>query len=376
MNANYILNSVRILLPSLEGGGSERVAVRLASEWSLVGLHTEIMVVRSGGVWDSIADQNIQIKRLCSTRVLRSIPKLIWHLNKSPLVPTIVFGFDLGVVVGVASKLGLINGPWIYREGSLPSQNISPKLRWLYRIGIANASYVVAQSRAAHDELNKLGVHHKRLVQIHNPMAGEIASRPVKDLSLVFGSIKIISVSRLSKEKGIDRLFKAYPAILSRLPGSSLVVYGEGPMRSEIEKEIKKVGLNPKTSLPGFEYDVYRSMSEASIFVLPSWYEGVPNSLMEAIGIGMPVIVADAGGGVREIMNFCGLKKWVLSQDLFDAQLPQTVVEAMQAPTCTWRKAAEILRKETRGSAIAEAYLNLAKLAAFKRVGSNRTCEG
>lgn len=351
---------MRLVIPSLGNGGSERVAVRLASAWSATGHSSELITVRRGGVWSGITVPGVKVTCLEYARTVLALPALIRHLQANQCAPLIVFGFDLAVGLGLASRLGLLRTPWVYREGSMPMSNIPTRMRKFYRLAIGSAARVIAQSRAAQEELIRLGVRRDRVVTIPNPLDPVIESADTVALTKCPTSPHIVSVARLSREKGVDRLIRAYPALTQGLPGCSLTVYGEGPARASLESEALSVGLDPAAALPGFHTRIHEMLRKADVFVLPSVYEGLPNALMEAIGLGMRVIAADSGGGVRELMSGCGLARWIVPQETFDANLAAVVEQALGAPVAEWAAAARWLRAEAGTAAVARRYWDLA----------------
>lgn len=114
----------------------------------------------------------------------------------------------------------------------------------------------------------------------------------------------LLSVGRLSQEKGHINLVRAFPKIRA-LAGSvplRLVLVGEGPERNRIEHLSRSLGLTDSVTLVGQQDDVNPYYAIADVFALPSHSEGSPNALLEAISAGVPV-VATAVGGIPEIVS-------------------------------------------------------------------------
>lgn len=84
----------------------------------------------------------------------------------------------------------------------------------------------------------------------------------------------------------------------------SLVIYGEGTLRKQLQTKIDELGLQKKIFLPGKEEKLLEIINDSAMFVLSSDYEGLPNVLIEAMCMGMPVIATDCpSGGPRELIN-------------------------------------------------------------------------
>lgn len=107
---------------------------------------------------------------------------------------------------------------------------------------------------------------------------------------------KIVSVCRLIKTKNLNMLISAFSVIQKRFPLYELNIYGEGDSRRDIEEMIERLSLSDAINLRGNMQDVHQHILDAEIFVLSSNYEGMPNSLMEAMALGLPVISTRVAG--------------------------------------------------------------------------------
>lgn len=108
---------------------------------------------------------------------------------------------------------------------------------------------------------------------------------------------EIVSVGRLFEQKNHKLLINAFSEITDKFPDYKLIIYGEGNERSNLEKLIKEKKLENKVFLPGLIDNVKNKIYDASLFVLSSDYEGMPNALMEAMALGLPVISTDCPCG-------------------------------------------------------------------------------
>ncbi len=109
---------------------------------------------------------------------------------------------------------------------------------------------------------------------------------------------RLLFVGRLTAGKGIEVLLEAILALRGRLPDLTLTVVGDGPRRSDLENQSRARGLADHVSFVGAKNqdEVAKLLTDHDIFVLPSFAEGVPVVLMEAMGAGLPVVATQVGG--------------------------------------------------------------------------------
>lgn len=167
---------------------------------------------------------------------------------------------------------------------------------------------LIAESRSSRDYLvTKQGYHADKVRVIYNgvDLAGWPISRLERqqkrlELRLSAGDILIGTVGRLDEQKGHDSLIDA----MAQLKGRPLrcVILGEGPARKSLEARIRRHQLEKQVWLYGECADIPAWLSALDIFVLPSRWEGLPNSLLEAMAMGLPV-AASSVDGVLEIIR-------------------------------------------------------------------------
>lgn len=110
-------------------------------------------------------------------------------------------------------------------------------------------------------------------------------------------NLKILYIGWLEKEKGINELIHAIRALIHKKYKIELILIGDGSIRNKIEKFIAKNEINKYIKLKGWlkSKEIKNYLKEADIFILPSWQEGMPNSLIEAVSSGIPSIVSSVG---------------------------------------------------------------------------------
>lgn len=137
-------------------------------------------------------------------------------------------------------------------------------------------------------------------VVIHNP-----TNIKKEDFSLSNNvSNRIVAVGRLNTQKNYPLLIATFKKLNNEYPDLLLEIYGEGPLRNQLNSMIHNYNLTTKVTLMGSKSNIPSLIKDARMYVLSSNYEGMPNALMEAMSIGLPVVSADCPcGGPKELID-------------------------------------------------------------------------
>ncbi len=149
----------------------------------------------------------------------------------------------------------------------------------------------------------------KKCVVISNPIYEEFVHKAneLKDRSGAISTEKrkkITATGRLFDYKNHKLMIRAFKSIADKYPDTEVIIYGEGPYREELEEEIQNLELTERVKLPGDSKQVAEDIYDSVMYVLPSDTEGLPNALMEAMALGLPVIATDCPcGGPRSLIE-------------------------------------------------------------------------
>lgn len=187
----------------------------------------------------------------------------------------------------------------IYAEHSnLLNQTYGKKHQLRQWIGAKAAEYIVTLTEADKEAfINKYGINGK-CCSIYNWYDGEIMSDFYDD-----NSKKIISVGRLVNVKGYDRLIRVASEVFKEYPTWTWDIYGQGPMKDELEILIKENDLEKNVILKGNRPDIMTLYKKYALFVMTSYYEGLPLVLLEAKSNLLPVISFDCPTGPGEMIT-------------------------------------------------------------------------
>ncbi len=161
----------------------------------------------------------------------------------------------------------------------------------MMRLLYPRAEGLIMQTEEAKKYFSK-GIQ-KKAVIIPNPINMEAVRKPFEGKRRE----EIVAVGRLTEEKNYPMLIHTYQKVSRQFPNYELLIYGEGKLRGELEKLIKKLGLRDKVVLVGQKDDIYDRIYGSSLYVMTSDHEGMPNALMEAMALGLPVISTDCPCG-------------------------------------------------------------------------------
>jgi glycosyltransferase involved in cell wall biosynthesis len=173
------------------------------------------------------------------------------------------------------------------------------------------ADCIIAVSQAVRDVLVRDGVDASRIALVREGIdverierapdrAGELrASLGIRD-----GERIVANVAALTAHKGQRYLVEAVPRIRSAHPGARIVIFGEGELHAELEKQARTLALGDGLVFAGFRPpdEIPSILKAADVFVLPSVEEGLGTSLFDAMAAGTP-IVATRAGGIPEIVR-------------------------------------------------------------------------
>ena len=139
-------------------------------------------------------------------------------------------------------------------------------------------------------------------IDVRSGVAPEHLARLRTELGWPPGGPVIGTVARLHRQKGVVNLLRAAPQILAAVPEATIAVVGDGPEAGGLKREAQRLNLKGRLRFLGERKDAASVLSLYDVFVLPSLWEGLPFVLVEAAGLGKP-IVATAVDGVPEILE-------------------------------------------------------------------------
>jgi len=332
---------IALYLPSLRGGGAERVIVTLANAFVHRGYKVDLVLAKAEGPYLAQVDESIDVVDLRSQRVLYSLPGLVGYLRERRPAALLATQTHANVVALWAKKLSRVNARTVIREAITLSINCRASrgrgrllpfvARWIYRW----ADRMVAPSQGVAQDLVALGiVPQGKISVIYNPVSMDkvlsLAEVPPHHPWFDTAAYPVVlGVGRLSEQKDFFTLIQAFARVRKQRQ-ARLLILGEGEEREKLEDLVRRLGLVGDVALPGFVHNPYAYMKRAAVFVLSSRWEGLPNVLIEALALGTPVVATDCPSGPREILED---GKWGRLVPVGDVEkMAEAILATLQAP--------------------------------------------
>lgn len=307
--------TVTIFLPSLNGGGIERVMLNLAIGLDNRGQQVDLVLVQATGPLLKRVPAAIRVVNLNSQKAINSLPGFIRYLCATRPSSVISALECVNLVNLWGRKLSRVPYRSILTTHTTVSRDflkLSAPKRWLGLTALRHcygwADHLLAVSSGVAEDISKIsGIPRHTCKVIYNPVVTDqlfAAARDTPSHPWLFPDQPpvIVGIGRLSIEKDFATLIKAF-AKVGKKWNCRLLILGEGPARRELEQLIEDFDLSSRVALPGFQDNPYAILAKAKVFVLSSRYEGLPTALIEALALGVRVVSTDCPFGPNEILQ-------------------------------------------------------------------------
>lgn len=303
-----------IFVPSLHGGGAERMAALLAAALTRRGHPVDLLLAEAEGPYLATIPPEVRIVDFGKSGVLGCLPQLVRYLRKTPpstiystLSHTNVITLLANVLAGSPSRV-VIAECSSFDECRRNYRTLRDRLiRVMMRLTYGRADKILVVADAMVEELRKgVGVARSRLLFLPSPVVpDDFDARSRQPLECpLFGQGRpvIVAAGRLTFEKDFATLIRAC-ALLRHRYDAALVILGEGPERRSLETLSAELGIADHVLLPGFVDNPFPCMRAASVFALSSRFEGMPGVLLQAMACGTPIVSTDCRTGPREVLE-------------------------------------------------------------------------
>lgn len=300
------MHKIVLYIDTMNRGGAQRVMINLATYLANEGVKTILVTdfpydgkspqysvpiqIERRYLRDSLSG-NILVKNIERIRKLRKIvkrerPEVILSFLGRPNITMLLAtsGLQIRKVVSVRNDPHKEYGNTRFKKK-------------LFGNMFKKADGVVFQTKDAADYF-PLSVKEKSLI-IFNPIDKKFFQTERNT-----ATHNIVTVGRLERQKNHKLLIKAFSRIANDIPDENLLIYGSGPLKKELEQYVEDLNLKDRVFFKGNISNVEEELAKTSLFVLASDWEGLPNALMEAMAVGVPVISTDCScGGPRSLIK-------------------------------------------------------------------------
>lgn len=354
---------VLFMAGSLDGGGSERQTLLLLQQLDRVRFAPELYLTYRKGALLSHVPNDVPVHAFddChrSSRWWwpgREHGRLVAHLR------SLIQSRKVDVVYDRTFHMSLIAGPAARGVAPRVSVMVSPphldlphsenRFLRLKRARLRTAYCASSQLLAVSDAVRKSAVEYYRLspgqvATLHNPIdCTQLVVRGAETPAAAMAPDRshLVCIGRMTHEKGHDILLAALAQLRSdlgrSLPALEMWFIGDGPLRTllqESAREIESPGL--KIHFTGYLDNPHAILSRSQGLIMPSRYEGLPNSVLEAGGLGIPVIATDVGG-TSEVLSSQQYGHLVPSED--PAAMSAAIAELLRSPVIASMRAQKL----------------------------------
>lgn len=294
------MKKIMFVIPSLREGGAERVITRLSAGIAELGYDVHILeFFRPGSGYE--IDPNVHLLSIFQNEEAYNsvsffkknalMRKAITTVEPDVIIPFLEYVCQKTQLALLGTKY--FNKVVVTLRVTPTIGNLAHKIRRFLSILFSRAC--IAQTESQKRFLN--GILQKKTYVIANP---------VDQIDIPFseppGQITFISAGRLVPQKNYPMMIKAF-AQVAQERDVYLQIYGAGKMEGELKRIIENLGISSRALLMGYSNNIIDDYRKANIFLLTSNWEGMPNSLMEAMALGMPCIATDCPTGPAELIK-------------------------------------------------------------------------
>lgn len=285
-----------IICGNLRAGGAERVISILANKFVATGVCIELYTWYKTDIFYTF-DERVKIIQIPEESLSTSfLNQMRWFRNSIiETKPDVVLSFLAPFNILTVFSLVGVKIPVLVAERNDP-YFVSPKYNWFWKV-VRNIAYKMADGVLVQTKVNKSHfpwyIRNKASI-IYNP----VTFTP-ENIGMALNQEKrreIVSVTRLEKQKNIPMLIDAFAKFKKSHQDYILTIYGDGEERAFLEKKVYDMQLIDAVYFPGRKQNVHELIVGAEVFAMASNFEGMSNSLIEAMCLGLPCISTKVSG--------------------------------------------------------------------------------
>lgn len=292
------MNTVSFVCEHLGKGGAERVMSILIRNFISEGYKVQLVLLYEDLIEYSIP--NTVEKVFLGFSRKRSLSEIMSRREKirKAIKGDVIITFLYGAIRDTAFSMLGSDKRLIISDRSDPAREPAGRFRRIIRtISYCFTDAIVFQTTDAKNYFPSF--IQKRGCIIPNPVSNTLPEANIDEADKI-----VIAAGRFDPQKNFPLLIRSFARLHRDFPEYKLHIYGKGYLENELKKMVQDLGIAESVEFPGFVSDIASRMSKASLYVSSSDYEGISNSMLEAMAIGVPTICTDCPvGGAREMIK-------------------------------------------------------------------------
>lgn len=300
------------MISSLSGGGAEGVCVTIANGLAERGWEIDLVVLHlEDAVHLARLSEKVNLINLNVSQARYVFKPLQKYLRTARPNIILAFNYELTMVTVLLRLLLSLKFTLIARNINTISRNVESNtvkgkfFSFLLRVLYKRVDFIINQSYGMQkDLLNYIPSMKEKCTVIHNPVAPKYQVAPDNFIEKnCENSDYILCVGRLEQQKAFHRAIVAFSEITAEFPELRLKLVGKGSLENELKLQAQQLGVKNQVDFEGFQQELLPFYTNARVTLLTSLYEGFPNTLIESISVGTPVVSVDCQSGPSEIIQ-------------------------------------------------------------------------
>lgn len=283
-------------------GGTEKAISNMAKLFSQIGnIETSIVSISSEITDIPAFDISAPIIHLGMNPLCQSLlGKIKWYYKVIPLLKNVIKKNEPDIILSIGHNISFLM-PFVKGERTVYAcehidfTTIPQLFRLCIKLSYKHLAGIIVLSNTAKEKMKSL---HNNIIIIPN----SINVQPLNP-SLHKNNLSLIMVGRISPEKGIERIIPIANELKKHLSRFCIDIYGDGPMKAEIERLIRLNKLDNYIIMHGYEKNINQKYQESSILIMTSYNEALPMVIIEGNSYGLPVIAYENEGTDELIKN-------------------------------------------------------------------------
>jgi len=293
-------NKIIFFLPSLNGGGAERVTLNIIKQLSMQDYEIHLVLVKKVGEYLKLIPKYVKIYDLQSSKTLYSIYKFrkLIQIIQPHIIYSTLYRTHIVLYLGLfniqnkpSTILRIPNSPKLIFE----KNEISQGMRFFLKLAFKNATTIIAQTPQMKDEIIKYyPILTQKVKVIINPLDTKHIDISTQSNQNPFNPkyINIVASGRILPQKGFDILIKSFQKVYLENSNYRLHIIGRNysNYQEKYQLLIDKLNLNNVINFLGFQHNPYIYYKNSDLFVLSSRWEGLPNTILENLYLNKPIV--------------------------------------------------------------------------------------